>query len=192
MTVIASLRGPLIDRGLDHVVIGLGGFGVRAFCSPALAAGASEGDELMLFTHLHLREDAVALYGFTSKSELTAFESLIGVSGVGPKVALALLSTMGVDRLALAIGNSDAPALVRVPGVGKKTAERIVLELKEKFSGGLPSADEATGVGLDDVAGALVALGYSPAEAQEAARNTAPDGTTEDRILAALRTIGQR
>jgi holliday junction DNA helicase RuvA len=192
VTLIASVHGRVLDRGVDHVVVGLGGFGVRVFCSPALAAGALDGDEILLFTHLYLREDAAALYGFTAKSELTVFENLIGVSGVGPKVGLALLSTLGVDRLSLSIGNGESSALTGVPGVGKKTAERIVLELKDKFRSGLPPSTEADGGGLDDVATALVALGYSPAEAEDAARKTPTEGSTEDRILAALRSIGQR
>ena len=192
MTLIASIRGPVIDRGVDHVVLALGGLGLRAFCSPALAAGAIDGDEVTLYTYLHLREDAIALYGFASKQELAAFESLIAVSGVGPKVGLALLSTLGVDKLSLAIANGEVPTLVRVPGIGKKTAERIVLELKDKFRSGAPPESGRDGIGLDDVAAALVSLGYSVVEAEEAARQSSADGSTEERILAALRVLGQR
>jgi Holliday junction DNA helicase RuvA len=190
--VIASLRGPVIDRGVDHLVIAVGGVGLRAFCSPTLAAGAVDGADVTLYTHLHLREDAIALYGFASKPELAAFESLIGVSGVGPKVGLSLLSTLGVDRVSLAISNGDVASLVRVPGIGRKTAERIVLELKDKFRSGSPPEPGVDGVGLDDVAAALVSLGYSAVEAEEAARNSGSDGTTEERILAALKALGQR
>ena len=192
MTLVASIRGPVIDRGVDHLVIAVGGLGLRAFCSPTLAAGAVEGDEVTLYTHLHLREDAIALYGFPSKPELMAFESLINVSGVGPKVGLALLSTLGVDKVSLAIGSGDVASLVRVPGIGKKTAERIVLELKDRFRSGAPPEPGADGVARDDVAAALVSLGYSAVEAEDAARQSGSDGTTEERILAALKVLGQR
>lgn len=192
MTLVASIRGPVIDRGVDHLVIAVGGLGLRAFCSPTLAAGAVDGEDVTLYTHLHLREDTIALYGFPSKPELMAFESLIGVSGVGPKVGLALLSTLGVDKVSLAIGNGDVASLVRVPGIGKKTAERIVLELRDRFRSGTPPEPGVDGVARDDVAAALVSLGYSAVEAEDAALQSGADGTTEERILAALKVLGQR
>ncbi|MPZ24848.1 MAG: Holliday junction branch migration protein RuvA [Dehalococcoidia bacterium] len=186
-------RGPAHDRPLD-VVLAVGGVGLRVHCSPTLAARAIEGDELSLHTHMHLREDIMALYGFESKSELAMFESLINVSGVGPKVGLALLSTLGAERLGIAIGNSDLSALTRVPGIGKKTAERIIVELREKFRS-QPAGEEGPVIGIEheDVAAALISLGYSAAEAADAARRVNGSGvSTEERIVAALRLMDAR
>jgi holliday junction DNA helicase RuvA len=190
LSLVSSIHGAVVNRGPDSVVIDLGGLGIRVHCSPQLAARTLEGSQLELHTYLHLRDDVMALYGFESKAELTTFEQLIGVSGVGPKVGLALLSTVGADRLALAIGNSDLATLTRVPGIGKKTAERIVVELREKFRD--YQTGEAPALTPDeDVSAALVALGYSATEAAEASRR-AGAGSTEERILAALRLMDSR
>ncbi|MEX2238863.1 MAG: Holliday junction branch migration protein RuvA [Dehalococcoidia bacterium] len=191
MSLVAHLRGVVIDRGPDQLVVEVGGVGIRVFCSPALAARTLEGAEVALHTHLQLREDLMALYGFESRAELRTFETLIGVSGVGPRVGLTLLSTLGSDRLGIAIAGSDVTALTRVPGIGKKIAERIIVDLREKFRDAPPSDDGfPMDGGGDEVVAALVALGYSTTEAAEAARRaSAKGGSTEEQILTALRTM---
>ncbi|MPZ23637.1 MAG: Holliday junction branch migration protein RuvA [Dehalococcoidia bacterium] len=193
MSIVAAVQGPVSDRGPDSVVVQVGGLHLRVSCPPAFAARATTGSEVRLYTHLVMREDALALYGFENREELTTFEALLAVSGVGPRVALALLSTLGAERLAGAIGNSDIGALTRVPGIGRKTAERITVELREKFKEGAVAATVPGIAADDDVVAALTALGYNATEAAEAARRADGSGaTSEERILAALRSLDQK
>src|SRR5439155_21492638 len=187
--VIASVRGSVIARGADHVVVDVRGLGYKVFV-PRYPAG----DEILLHTHQVIREDAQALYGFETPEELALFEMLIGVSGVGPKAAMAILSVARPAEIAGAIASGDAAALARAPGVGKKTAERLIVDLKSKIGRvtGLP-VTLGSHIAEDDAHAALVALGYTPSEATSALGDAPPKGsaTTEERLAAALRGTGR-
>lgn len=140
--MIASIRGTLLFVGLDHAVIETGGVGFQIAAPRNVLANLGDiGSEVMLYTHLHIREDLLALYGFASTDQRHLFETLLGVSGIGPKVALSLLSSSPADELRTTIATGDTARLSRVPGIGKKTAERLVLELRGKFDfkGGIPT-----------------------------------------------------
>ncbi len=197
--MIASLDGVVGAVAADSLVLEVGGVGYRVFAAPAVLATAEPGRRLRLHTHHLVREDAQALYGFRTPEELGFFGLLLTVTGVGPKVALALLGSRPVADLQLAIMADDQGLLTAVPGVGKRLAARIVLELREKVAAaGVAAGDPGrrgagTRPGEGDVVGALQALGYTLAEAREAARNLrAVDGgagSLEDRVKAALRSL---
>jgi Holliday junction DNA helicase RuvA len=191
---IARLRGVVEEWGADWLLVFVGGVGLRVQV-PASTAEAlgRRGEDVVLHTHLHLRDDAVALYGFASAEDLRLFEMLIGVSGVGPRGALSLLSALGAEGLSDAVAAGDVPRLQQVPGIGQKTAARLVLELKGKLAGRAALASVAVGRD-DEVVAALVGLGYSQAEAQAAAASVPSDGSlsVEERIRQALVYFGRR
>lgn len=193
--MIAFVEGTVALIGPDSVVIEAGGVGYRVFCGPGTVAGLKEGTSARLFTHHLVREDLQALYGFRSRDELGFFELLTTVTGVGPKVALAILSSRPVADLQLAILQGDEGVLTAVSGVGKRLAARIVLELKEKVAaaGALAGGRGGTGSAESEVVAALQALGYSASEAREAARTavaTLPVGASlEERVKGALRDL---
>jgi Holliday junction DNA helicase RuvA len=151
------------------------------------------GEEVRVHTHLHVKDDDISLYGFGSAGELQLFETLIGVSGLGPKLALALLSALNVEQLTMAIATGGTDVLTMVPGIGKKMAERLVLELKDKIGVGLMAAPAAQVAQENvDVLAALTSLGYSVAEAGRAVA-TLPTGTDlslEEKIRLALQSFG--
>ena len=147
------------------------------------------GETLTLFTHLIVREDAHNLYGFASAEERTAFRQLIRISGIGARTALAVLSGMSVSDLAQSVAEQDAARLTRVPGIGKKTAERLLLELKGKVAEG---GEARPGGRASEVLQALVALGYSEKEAAAAVKDLAADLPVADAIRAALKTLARR
>jgi len=195
--VIASVEGRVGAVAFDSLVIEVGGIGYRVFASPAILSTASPGSTLKLHTYHLVREDQQALYGFRSAEELGFFTLLLTVTGVGPKVALAIVGSRPTADLQLAILAQDQAVLVSIPGIGKKLAERIIFELKEKVSaaGIAASVGAAAGLGAaeSEVVAALQALGYSLAEAREASRIALADatigGTLEDRVKAALRSL---
>ena len=195
--MIASVEGRVGAVAFDSLVIEVGGIGYRVFASPAILSTASPGSTLKLHTYHLVREDQQALYGFRSAEELGFFTLLLTVTGVGPKVALAIVGSRPTADLQLAILAQDQAVLVSIPGIGKKLAERIIFELKEKVSaaGIAASVGAAAGLGAaeSEVVAALQALGYSLAEAREASRIALADatigGTLEDRVKAALRTL---
>ena len=176
--MIYSLTGELTCIGDQFLVVECGGVGFKCFTSVATAANAGRiGDQIRLYTYLSVKEDALDLYGFKTENELRAFELLISVSGVGPKAAVSILSEMSADKLSLAVAAGDTKAITRANGVGKKIAERIVLELKDKMAGVTLSSSEssvsaAASVAEDSPAGeavaALVALGFSKSDAAAA------------------------
>ena len=182
--MIASVRGRILARGPDHVVVETGGIGYKVF-----VPRHPTGDETLLHTHQVVREDGQFLFGFESREELALFELIIGVSGVGPRAALAILSVSRPAAVAAAIAAGDAATLAKAPGVGKKTAERLIVDLRSKVgrigagdaAGGLPSPDEAIA--------ALRALGYTLAEAEQALNGVPGVGkaSTEERLATALR-----
>jgi Holliday junction DNA helicase RuvA len=194
--VIASLDGIVAAIGLDALVLEVGGVGYRVFASPAVLASAAPGSRLKLHTHHLVREDLQALYGFRNLEELGFFTLLLTVTGVGPKVALAIVGSRPTPDLQLAIMAQDQAVLVSIPGIGKKLAERVIFELKEKVAAagisasmlGVPGAPGGEG----EVVAALQALGYSLAEARAATRGAGPaavEGTLEDRVKGALRGL---
>jgi holliday junction DNA helicase RuvA len=186
--VIALISGDIVARGSDHIVVDVRGVGYKVF-----VPRHPSGDTVSLHTHHVVRDDAQQLFGFETREELALFELLITVPGVGPKAGLSLLSASSPSALAAAIAAGDAVALARAPGVGKKTAERLIVDLKGKI-GRTGPAREPTGVLTDDeAAAALQALGYTASEAISALRGAPPAGaaTTEERVTAALRAAGR-
>ena len=188
--MISSLKGKVETIGADHATINVGGIGFQVFMpSSTLSTLATTGEEARVHTHLHLREDSVTLFGFATTQELALFQLLIGVTGLGPRLALALLSALATEQLTMAIVTGQTDVLTITPGVGKKVAERIILELKEKLGAGW-AATPAAQIAQEnsDVLGALTSLGYSAAEAQRAVATlpAATDMSLEERIKHSL------
>jgi Holliday junction DNA helicase RuvA len=197
--LIASVEGVVGAVTLDSLVLEVGGIGYRVFAAPSVLSAAVPGKSLKLFTHHVVREDLQALYGFRTVEELGFFGLLLTVTGVGPKVALAIVGSRPSAELQLAILQQDQAVLVSIPGIGKKLAERVIFELKEKVSAaGIAAAGVALAgqpIGEIDVVAALQALGYSLGEAREAARVALMGGgaaaSLEDRVKAALRVLAR-
>ena len=197
--MIASLDGIVGAVALDSLVIEVGGIGYRVYASPAVLSSATPGGHLKLFTHHVFREDQQALYGFRTVEELGFFGLLLTVTGVGPKVAMAIVGSRPTPDLQLAIMQQDQAVLVSIPGIGKKLAERVIFELKEKVAAaGVAAAGTAVfgaAAAEGEVAAALQALGYSLAEARVASRaamaNVSVGTSLEDRVKAALRVLAR-
>lgn len=189
-SLISSIQGSLESVGPDRVDISVGGVTFQINVPASSADGLGRvGDHVRLFTSLQVREDSLTLYGFLTEDTRTAFETLIGISGIGPKVALSVLSRFTPASLAVAVSAADTDAFVGVPGVGKKTAGRIILELKGKLA-----ADWADGLpagGDGDVFEALTALGYTVSEAREAVSSIKSDNalSVEDKVRLALQRM---
>jgi Holliday junction DNA helicase RuvA len=187
--VIASLKGKLEALGGDWAIIDVNGVGFKVYMpTSTLATLGRKGEEVVLHTHLHLREDSVTLYGFGSPEELGLFETLISVSRLGPKLALSMLSAMSAEKLAMAIATGGADLLAEIPGVGKKTAQRIILELREKIGAAWAAPPPELAQENADVLAALTTLGYSVREASRAIAAIPPDPTLplEEKIKLAL------
>jgi len=196
--MIASIHGVLEARRADSAIIRVGGFSLRIFTpSSTLSRLGEPGAEVSLYTHFLVREDGMALYGFMGEEERDAFEKLITISGVGPKIALALLSMMDARTLFKAIADEDQQRLGMVPGVGKKLAAKLVLELKGKLPSlvalGGASALSPGGKIQSEVLEALMGLGFSAAEAQAALLKIPQDRpmTLEEQITYALRSFAR-
>jgi holliday junction DNA helicase RuvA len=195
--LIASVEGVIGAIATDSLVIEVGGIGYRVFVAPAVLAVARPGSRLKLHTYHLVREDQQGLYGFRSVEELGFFSLLLTVNGVGPKVALAIVGSRPTPDLQLAIMAQDQAVLVAIPGIGKKLAERIIFELKEKVSAAgvsVAGASSPDGVASEgEIVAALQALGYSLAEARDASRAALADvgvaSTLEERVKAALRSL---
>jgi Holliday junction DNA helicase RuvA len=185
--MIARLTGTIADRGLDHVVLDVSGVGYLVFGPASVVTRANPGETVTLHTHMVVKEDSMTLYGFFDAHQQRLFQTLIGVSGVGPKVGLALLSLMNADELSFAIASGNAAALARAQGVGQKLAARLVVELRDKMT---KAAGPTTvpGVESEEVVAALMSLGYSQTEAVDAvARAEFPaDAPIEDKVRLAL------
>jgi holliday junction DNA helicase RuvA len=187
--MIGRLRGKAVAWNADGLLLDVGGVGYRLLATPAAVRKADDADEVVLETHLHVREDALQLFGFADAPERELFELLLGVNGVGPKVALAIVSGYSPGELKQAIVREDAALFETIPGIGRKTAQRVVLELKEKIA---PlAAVEAPHLGAGDghvvARDALVELGYSVAEAEQRLAETDPDLPPAERVRQALR-----
>ncbi len=198
--MIALLQGTLKDKGVDHVVVDVGGVGFRLSVSlQTMAELPPVGQGVQLHTHLVVREDSLTLFGFAHPSERTAFELCLSVQGIGPKLAMSILSTFAPGDLARAIRAGDTARLVKVPGVGKKTAERLALELRDKVDG-LGLAPSKVGAPLSassrraTAVSALTNLGYRGPESERAVDETIlqrPDAATAEIIKEALRRLAE-
>ena len=197
--MISYLKGTLAWRGEDRVIVETGGVGYQVFVSPmTLSALPQTESEVQLFTHMSVKEDGISLFGFRSMEELTLLHQLIGVSGVGPKGALALLGALPASQIRIAIVTEDAAALAKAPGLGKKTAQKIIIDLKDKMKnetllpeGWEETPQEMTGAGpKTEALEALLALGYSRSEAVRALANL-PQEDTESLLKAALKRMLQ-
>jgi holliday junction DNA helicase RuvA len=170
--MIAHLRGRILEKHPSHVILEAAGVGYEVTISvPSFSGLPAEGAEVSLYIHTHVREDTLALYGFLRREEKQLFERLIGVSGIGSKLAITVLSGIAADALVTALRGNDLAALTRIPGVGKKTAERMVLELRDKLDGlaAAPAPPPATRM-EEDVVSALVNLGYQRVSAEQAVK----------------------
>lgn len=194
--MIAFLNGRVAGKGLGYCLLEVHGVGYRlAMSTGSLASLPAEGDEVVVHTYLHVREDELSLFGFESVEERELFELLITVSGVGPKVALATLSSLRPDAFREAVAREDVASICAVPGIGKKTAQRIVLELKDKLA--VPDLAGAAGSrlhapALAEARDALLSMGFAPAEVATALKDFAGTGepTTEQLIRHALKQLG--
>ncbi len=194
--MIASLHGTLESLGSNWAIINVNGIGLQVYMpTSTLSTLGTIGREAHLRTHLILRDDSVALYGFASTEELELFQILLGVSGIGPKLALAMLSAMSVEQVSMAIATGSVDLLKTIPGIGKKMAERLILELKDKIGAGLiatPAGQLAQGNA--EVIAALTFLGYSVSEASRAVATlpSSSDLSLEERVKLALQYFGSK
>jgi holliday junction DNA helicase RuvA len=190
--MIGRIQGIVVEKNFPQVIVSCNGVGYEIDVPMSTFYPLPRtGEEVTLLTHLVVREDAHLLYGFITAGERTAFRQLLRISGVGPKVALAVLSGLSVEDLAAAIANDDAARLTKVPGIGKKTAERLVLELRDKLPKTLGLARAASHDGGGDVIGALLGLGYNEREAQAAVKQLPADLQLADAIRQALRLLAK-
>jgi holliday junction DNA helicase RuvA len=196
--MIASVRGEVIDIALDHVVIEAAGVGYKVMTTPSTLATLRRGTEARLIIAMIVREDSMTLYGFADAESRDLFSTLLGVAGVGPKIGLATLAVYDAQALRQALADGDVTALTRVPGIGKRGAERLVLELRDKIGPVTP------GGGLIGISGhavrapvveALVGLGFAAKQAEEATDKvlaTEPDATTQTALRSALSLLGKK
>jgi len=193
--MIASLQGIIDAVGTDYMIVNVNGVGFKVGVPTSVLSDLGVvGREVKLYTHLHVREDEMSLYGFGSLDELRLFDTLITVSGLGPKTAMGMLSAMSADQLAMAIASGSTEILTTIPGIGKKTADRLVLELKDKVGGVMISSPAGRAAQENaDVITALVSLGYSMNEATRAV-GSFPAGqklALEDKLKLALQYLGK-
>ena len=195
--MIASVRGEVVEVALDHAVIEASGVGYKVMAAPSTLATLRRGAEARLITAMIVREDSQTLYGFADNDSRDLFQTLLGVSGVGPKIALATLAVYDATALRRALGDGDVAALMRVPGIGKRGAERLVLELRDKI-GAMPSTGGLAAVGhavRGPVVEALVGLGFALKQAEDACDKVLaddPDATTSSALRAALSLLGKK
>lgn len=187
--MIGRLRGTVVAQRADRVIVEVGGVGYDvAMPTRAIAELPPSGSEVVVHTHLHVREDTLSLFGFLAESELNTFRILLMAPGIGPKVALAVLSTLDADAVAVAIAEEDIATLSLVPGIGKRTAQKLVMELKPRFS----AVPVSGGGASSDVRLALGELGYTDAEVAEALAGADTTASSEEQLRAALRTLAAR
>lgn len=192
--MIATLRGEVSQIEENALIVEVGGVGMRVFVPTPVRTNASAGEMIFLFTHLVVREDALTLYGFESQADRDLFNILLGVDGVGPKVALSVLSTLTLETIQRAIFADEEELLGKVPGVGKKTAQKIAIHLKDKLKPTDALSKIAALTDYDsEVLAALTALGYSVVEAQAALQSLPKDAPkeVEERLRVALQYIGR-
>lgn len=186
--MIGSIKGKIVLKTEKFLIVETGGVGYKVNVSPdTLSKAKKVGDEIFLWIHTHVREDALDLYGFLDQKELDFFEMLINVSGIGPRSALAILGIASIETLRKAIGTGDTSYLTKISGIGRKTAEKIVIELRDKI--GEEKGGSSLQVELDALE-ALKSLGYSQAEARDALKKVSPDTNTNTKIREALKILG--
>jgi len=189
--VIGRLRGDLVHKGTDRVMVEVGGVGYEVAVTPATLAGLPGiGQPAVLHTHLHVREDVLALYGFATGDERDIFQILIGVSGVGPKLALAVLATFDPVQLRHIVISEDAAALTAVPGIGQRSAQKLLLELRPKLD--VPDSPLRAGTAMAEVREALEGLGYQSVEIRDVLRELPADESVEDSLRHALQALGRQ
>ncbi len=187
--MLGSIRGNIIYRGDKHVIIENNGIGYRVSVLPELLLETKNTGEVFIYLHTHVREDTFDLYGFLDMKELSLFEMLLGVSGIGPKGAMGVLSVSGVEALTRAIKTGDLAYLNKISGIGKKTAEKIILELRDKL--GKESMSEGYGNNID-VLEALKALGYRENEIRDVLKQVDQNADTNTKIKEALKALGNK
>jgi holliday junction DNA helicase ruvA len=197
--VISILRGIVASVGLDHIDVVVGGIGFRVHVTPAFAQGTARDEEITVYTSMIVREDSMTLYGFESCDERDVFTTLMSVSGIGPKIALAALAVLRPDDLRRAVRDQDLATLQRIPGVGKKSAQRMALEIGDKLGtpAALPGAEATPAPApsedavASEVSAALVGLGWSESQAAKAIEKLAGSGLgASDMLRAALVSLG--
>ena len=192
--MIVGLEGKIVTLGADHVVLNVGGVYYKvSMPGTAVPALGKVGETARIYTHLYVREDQMALYGTPDERSLRMFEQLLTVSGIGPKVALSILGTMPLEALENAIASGNVDLLTRVPGIGRKTASRMVLEMKGKIDILAASGISISPSAATEVVDALMGLGYSPAEIQGALSALPKDHelATEEMVMFALKRLGR-
>lgn len=196
--MIASVRGEIIEIALDHAVVEAAGVGYKVMATPSTLSTLRRGEQARLITAMIVREDSMTLYGFVDGESRDLFSTLLGVSGVGPKIALATLAVYDATALRQALADGDVTALTRVPGIGKRGAERMVLELRDKI-GAVPGGGGAATAGGHavrmPVVEALVGLGFATKQAEEATDKVLaddPNATTSSALRAALSMLGKK
>ena len=191
--MIGRICGTLVEKNFPQIVVSCGGVGYEIDVPMSTFYPLPRtGEEVTLLTHLVVREDAHLLFGFMTAAERAAFRQLLKISGVGPKVALSVLSGLSVEDLSAAVASEDSGRLQKVPGIGKKTAERLVLELRDKLPKALPGvAGPGASAASSDVVNALLGLGYNEREAQAAVKSLPPDLQIADAIRQALKTLAK-
>jgi holliday junction DNA helicase RuvA len=194
--MIASVRGEVLDVALDHVVIEAAGVGYKVMATPSTLATLRRGSEARLIIAMIVREDSMTLYGFPDADARDLFSTLLGVSGIGPKIALATLAVYDPHALRQALADGDVAALTRVPGIGKRSAERLVLELRDKIGPVAPASTPLNGHSVrSPVVEALVGLGFAAKQAEEATDKVLanePEASTSTALRAALSTMGKK
>ena len=197
--MISILRGIVASVGLDHIDVVVGGIGFRVHVTPAFAQGSARDEEITVYTSMIVREDSMTLYGFESCDERDVFTTLMSVSGIGPKIALAALAVLRPDDLRRAVRDQDLATLQRIPGVGKKSAQRMALEIGDKLgtpaalpgAEGTPAPAPSEDTVASEVSAALVGLGWSEAQATKAIEKLAGSGLgASDMLRAALVSLG--
>jgi Holliday junction DNA helicase RuvA len=190
--MIGRIQGILVEKAFPQVIVSCNGVGYEIDVPMSTFYPLPRpGEEVTLLTHLVVREDAHLLFGFLTLAERAAFRQLLKISGVGPKVALAVLSGLSVDDLAAAVSNEDSGRLTKIPGIGKKTAERLVLELRDKLPKVAIVARADGRAASGEVVGALLALGYNDREAQAAAKGLPADLQLAEAIRQALKALAK-
>ena len=189
--MISTLKGMVSGKDQKSLIVEVGGVGLRIFGTGDTLAKTKKGSAISLFTHLVVREDALTLYGFTDKETLEFFELLIGISGIGPKTAVAILNVASPETIRKAVASGDTSYLTKVSGIGRKNAEKIVLELKDKLS--KDDGFDSLNLGEEsDVVETLKTLGYKPNEIREALKNVPKETAgTSQRVKEALKILGK-
>ncbi len=189
--MIGRLRGEILEKTIDRVMLDVAGVGYDIAVTPTTLVGLPRtGEPAVLHTHLHVREDLLALYGFATADERDLFQILIGISGVGPKLALAVLATLTPNELRHVVVSEDIAGLTSVPGIGQRSAQKMLLELRPKLD--VPDSPLQPGTALGEVREALEGLGYQSAEIREVLRDIPSDESVEDSLRRALQELGRR